>query len=44
MSLEVLIASVVLDKHMEGASDEIRKAWRIIRNQLNPKRIKRRKV
>jgi hypothetical protein len=44
MSKEVLIAKMALDRHMKDASPELRRAWQIIRSELDPNKIKRRKL
>ncbi len=34
------VATLIVDRHMEDCSEEIKKAWRVIRNELSPKKFK----
>lgn len=43
--MSVIIAKLVVGRYMENASDEVKKAWRIILAELDPSpKIKRRKI
>jgi hypothetical protein len=45
MSLSIIIAKLIVGRHMETASEEVKKAWRTILIELDPSpKIKRRKV
>jgi hypothetical protein len=45
MTEQMIAARIMMDRHMEDASDDLKTAWRTIREQLNPpEKIKRRKI